>query len=316
MRGRLLDAAGVAWLLVSAGLLLFLFLGDDPDTTRFWAAVFDFGHTPMFGTLALAVLHFVRARRPDHSDRHSRWTAFGLTVAVGAVTELLQFIQPSRDPSLEDLARDAAGAASFLLMSPGGAEPPGRAEVGGGRRRRQALAAVSVALVLAAGAHLLSTAVLYVERDAAMPTLFRMDGSWWEQRLIGVHDATLLPGSNGGSAGIELRPALYPGITFSEPYPDWRAFRQLSFSVSAETDTPIALTIRIDDAWHDNRYLDRFNRSVKIPPGGTRVVIRVDDIRRAPDRREMDLAHIRRILLFAYKLQAPVRIHVGPLRLE
>src|SRR5450759_4506282 len=62
-RGPLVHAG--AWILLLVGLLLFLFLGDAPEHTRFWDVLFDAGHTPLFGLVAVSYTH-LRA----HETRH------------------------------------------------------------------------------------------------------------------------------------------------------------------------------------------------------------------------------------------------------
>jgi hypothetical protein len=84
----------------------------------------------------------------------------------------------------------------------------------------------------------------------------------------------------------------------------------------SDLDASLPLVIRINDAAHDNRYADRFNRQVVIRPGVNRVVIPLDDVRRAPNRREMDMRHIRQIIVFGYRVTAPTHVYLGPIRLD
>jgi hypothetical protein len=53
-----------------------------------------------------------------------------------------------------------------------------------------------------------------------------------------------------------------------------------------------------------------------IRPGVNRVVIPLDDVRRAPNRREMDMRHIRQIIVFGYRVTAPTHVYLGPIRLD
>jgi len=314
-----------AWILLLVGLLLFLILGDAPERTRFWDALFDAGHTPLFGLVALSLLGLLRIRtRPDHGSR-TWWTAFVVTLVVGAATECLQVFQANREASIEDFLRDIAGAGALLLLV--AAVPWGAPGAGPIRTRRGRLSAAAVAMVLlvAAGAHLAMTAALYAARDRAFPTLFALDGSWWERRLVEPSGSTLTPASmvpRGLAATgellarLDLEPGTYPGIAFDEPYPDWRGYRRLVFAVVSDLDRPLSLVVRVHDAAHDQRTADRFNRSLVIHPGINRVAIPIDEIRMAPDRREMDLRRIRGVILFAYRLVEPTHVYLGALRLE
>jgi hypothetical protein len=314
-----------AWCLLAAALLLFLFFGDAPERTLFWDALFDAGHVPLFGLLALAALRQLRARFPGVAPQRAWWAAFGTLAAAGALTELLQNFQSNRDPSFADFSRDVAGAGAFLLGAAAFPRLSGGASWAAAPRIRRAALAVALLLVLFSVGQLASTVAVLAARRAAMPTLFALDGSWWERRLVRPGRSTLTPnarppelaaGFGEPLARLDLEPALYSGVTFDEPSPDWRGYERLLFTVVSDLEAPLRLTVRVHDARHDQRYEDRFNRTLTIAPGVNRVVIPLVDIRTAPDRREMDLSRIRGIVLFVGRLSVPARIYLGPIRLE
>ena len=90
------------WLLLAA-LLAFLTVGDAPERTRFWTALFEFGHAPLFGVIALVVRGLLAARLPE-GRAHPSLRAFVAVVLLGAVTELLQLGQPWPDAAFQDVA--------------------------------------------------------------------------------------------------------------------------------------------------------------------------------------------------------------------
>ena len=315
----------VARLLLLAGLIAFLFLGDVPEHTRFWEALFDAGHAALFGAVALVLQSLLTRERGTGRGAASPAHAFGVTLILAAGSEVVQSLQPHRDVSVADFLRDAAGAGAFLLLdvawrsrrSPGTAPLTTRARVGA------ALAAVG--LLAAAAGELIYTVSLYAARDRAFPTLYSLDGSWRERPFIvtggNVLSADQAPERTaamdvGPLARLDLKPGLYSGLTFDEPYPDWSGHQRLTFTVVSDLDRPLVLVIRVHDATHDQRYADRFNRRLTIEPGVNRIAIPIDDIRRAPDRREMDLGRVRGIVIFAYKLERPLHLYLGPMRLE
>lgn len=325
-RATWLRTSALAWTLLAAALLLFLFLGDVPERTMFWDALFDLGHVPLFGLLTIAVLRLIRIRRPLMPPVAAWWTAFLVAIATGVATELIQFLQPNREPSFTDLARDAAGAAAFLLVAAalpnvGGGATPVRT-----RRGRFAAIVLAVTLVAVAGSELAGVVAVLTARHRAMPTLAAFDGSWWERRLIeagggsvltpGVRPGHVAPDFREPLARLELKAGTYPGITIREPYPDWRGYHRLVVTIVSELDSPLPLTIRVHDRWHDQRMADRFNRSLTVAPGVNHLVIPLEAIRQAPDRREMDMSAIRGIIIFGYRLESPVRVFIGPVRLE
>ncbi len=316
-------------------LLLFLFFGDAPEFSRFWSAFFDAGHTALFGVIALAVHGWLAgtAGTPARgapavpgasAPRASRFlAAFAITVILGAATEVLQTLQARGDPSIADLLRDTAGASAFLLLA--WAAPRRLGQSFRPARWRAMAAVAALVLLVAAGWTLLLTSARYVARNHAYPTLFALDGSWWEASFIDLEGNRLTPGALDPPEGtperrrfarLDLRPNLYSGVVFEEPYPDWTGRDYLTITIISELDAPLPMAIRVHDAAHDQRYRDRFNRRLTVVPGVNRVRIPIEEVRNAPDRRRMDLRRIRGVLLFAYDLRKPVHLFLGPLRLE
>jgi hypothetical protein len=115
---------------------------------------------------------------------------------------------------------------------------------------------------------------------------------------------------------LDLKPGAYPGIGIVEPHPDWSGYRVLAITIVSDLDAPLPIAIRVHDAAHDQRYEDRFNRALTVAPGVNRFTIALDDIRHAPDRREMNMRRIRGVLLFAYQRTQPTHLYLGPIRLE
>ena len=95
------------------GLLLVLFLGK-PAVRHAYQSVdeaLDLGHIPLFGVMALAVLHSIRPR--GHRTRH--YLIAGCSTAVaGFVTELIQALLPGRLMELRDVIHNCLGIALFL----------------------------------------------------------------------------------------------------------------------------------------------------------------------------------------------------------
>jgi hypothetical protein len=318
-------AGTVAWAAVLCGLLAFMMFGEVPDRTRFWAAVYHAGHVPLFGLVAVSVLGVLWGWGAPLTARWPWWSAFAASVALGATTETLQIYQPGRDPSVWHFLRNVAGAASFLLVpAMVGWKPRGPVLIRSSRRR--ALAACGVAAMLAASLfNLAQTVARYGERDLSYPTLFAFDGSWWEWPFIELNASAITP--NARPAGItvpsdeplarlDLGAATFPGITLDEPFPDWSGARNLVVTVVSDLDAPLPMVIRVHDATHDYRTRDRFNRSLLVRPGFNRFVIPLDEVRRAPEKREMDMRHIRQVILFAVRPAAATHVYLGPLRLD
>ncbi len=311
-----------ARVLFLASLFAYLFVGQEPDKTRFWDTFFDTGHAPLFGLAALVIRSLLASEAHLAGVWRTSAVAFGVAVAAGAATEVVQLFLPSRDASLIDLARDAAGAGAFLLIwslylawrRPGTAPTTASGRAG--------IAVVAALALLAAGGPLLFTTAAYAGRNRAFPLVFPADGAWWQEPFVSTRGATLspapaLPGhGNGPWVRLDLKPGRYSGLELVEPCPDWRNRTRLVFTIVSDLNAPLNLELRIHDRGHNRRFADRFNRTLTIVPGLNRVTVDLDDVRRAPGRRQMDLARIRGVMLFVTRLARPAHVYVGPMRLE
>lgn len=301
-------------------LLLFLVLGEAPENTRFWTTLFDWGHAPLAGAVALLACGALRRtpeavpeRLAELLRRHAPLVAFVVTVGLGAAVEALQALQIHRNASWKDLARDAAGAAGFLLISEAMAGPR-LAQWQRSRRGRWAACAAGAVLLAATGVEFVRTVAVYAERNRAMPTLFALDGAWWERELVEESRSRLTPSRS--LARLDLQPASYSGVTFEEPYPDWSGYRHLVLTIASDLEQPLPMTVRVHDSFHSHRYEDRFNRRLTVEPGENVFRIPLDEIRRGPRNREIDLRRIRAILIFTHALTRATHVYLGPLRLE
>jgi len=97
-------------------LLVLLVIGNAPERTLFWRTLFNAGHAPLFGVLALIIRSMAAHHGSAPVRARASLIAFAASAFLGVAGEALQTLQPDRDVSLDDLLRDAAGAAAFLLL--------------------------------------------------------------------------------------------------------------------------------------------------------------------------------------------------------
>jgi len=319
-----------------AALLLFLFFYHLPDTA--WgAALQDWGHVPLFGAISVVLLGLLRAACFPSTRRRGRahLAAFAATVALGALTELVQRYHPERTASFGDLARDALGASSVLALAASfdrGLRGEGWWRSGA---RRWAVRAVVLAALAAVSAPLVGLARAYAERDRAFPQLLSFE-SEWEQRFLTLQTAELVsvappPGYPKAPAGervgrLTLSPEAdqaaeltgYSGFFIDEPYPDWRGFQALCFSVFSESPEPIALWLHVEDEAHqnDNTPGDSFNYDFVVKRGLNEIRIPLASIESAPHTRHIDMARIRIVHLFVFRPATRLRVYLDDWRLE
>jgi NADH:ubiquinone oxidoreductase subunit 3 (subunit A) len=319
-----MNVTRVAWILVSLGAIALLLAMQEllrpPEVNQFWNAFFDAGHVPLSGVLSLALLRLSLTLLPQlRSHRFLHYVlAFAVAMSIGVVVEAVQFVGP-RDAELADIVRNACGSAAMLLAAC--ALDP----VLGLRRRTRALAlALAFVVFFAPCAPVVSIALAYRARDAAFPRLSDFE-SGWEPRFVHAHHAQLErtspppgwtrpPGTRVGH--VTFLRARYPGLALVEPVPDWSAYDRLAFEAYSRLETRVQLVVRIHDVRHDNRYGDRFNRTITIDPGANRIVIPLADVRAAPEGREMDLTRIRQLAVFAVRPPEPFSLYFDSFRLE
>jgi hypothetical protein len=76
------------------------------------------------------------------------------------------------------------------------------------------------------------------------------------------------------------------------------------------------LTLRIDDVAHNQEHKDRFNRTFSIEPGLNDLAVTLDDVRRAPAEREMDLRRMAQLILFTNRPREPFELLISDIWLE
>ncbi|MBL8141657.1 MAG: VanZ family protein [Acidobacteria bacterium] len=291
-------------------MLAWLAWGQVPEQTRMWRAAFNAGHLPLFGILALVAEAQLRRSRPrDTCVQHALW-ALAATTVLGVAAEALQTLVPNRSASLIDVARNIAGSLAFLVAAAAWrARREWRPAV-----RASALAFAAI-LLIAGAADLVRAVAVHVALQQSLPFVARLDGAWWERDVVDPGANVLEPSGATGMARLILNPAEYSGVALDEPWPDWRAYAALELQVRVPSAAPMQVSLRINDAEHDNSYRDRFNTVIDLQPGVNSVRVSLEDVRHAPAGRPMDLAHIRTVILFVHDLDHQRALEIGPIRL-
>jgi hypothetical protein len=317
-----LPAQRILWLCAVVCLIVVQIAVPVPRHSRFWSAVFDTGHVPLYGLVALAILRWRRSLcgRPGGPRLRFYLQALALTIAAGVAAELIQAPGPG-DTSAGDVARDALGATAFLLVALAFDREPihGRTRV-----PRETALLLAVLLLALALVPLAATSIAYLGRNAAFPRICGFDAAW-ERKFVSAHEADLerTPAPEGWGrkpsdrvGRVVFRPGMYPGLRIGEPHPDWRGFERLVFDVYSELPEPVALDLRIDDHRHNEDYWDRFNRTLILQPGASCISIPLRNVQTAPRGREMDMSHVRGLALFANHPGEAFVIYFDEFRLE
>jgi len=306
---------GRRWLALAAmtaAVAIAVFTPDRASHFRSADRFHDFLHVPGLGLVAVLLLAaFPAFAKVDGVRRAWRLlAAFGATVAVGVLVELLQAFV-GRRLSGGDILRDAAGAAAAVLVA--GSRGPGVRS-----RARWLLRTVAVLLV---GAFTLPTiGALLDERRARrqFPVLAEFGRVEELDRFEWV-DATPSspePSTRGSGVKVTLWPAPYPGFALEYFPRDWRGYRDLVFAATNPSAEPLPITIRVDDLHHNHRYTDRFNARYVLSPGRNEIRVPLAALELAPSGRRMDLSRIHEVIVFSANLRVPRELMVEGLRLE
>lgn len=305
LRAALLTAA-------LAAMLAFFYVYEVPRVTRLTNEVQNAGHVPFFGVLSLIALalsrlvlpRLLREGRPAHPLWHYG-IAFLVSMAVGVVLEISQ-IGTARNADPADLARNLAGTLVFLGLRLS-ADPeimellPGRNYLTVTRLR-----AICAVLFLFCLAPIGLETWVRIARNEAYPAVadFNKRWSWY---LLETHGASVRRSNPPpdwreaqGRKVLKLRTRTsshYPRIKLDEPYPDWSGHNSLSLCIYSVESEPFPIDIKIHDYERREEYSDRFTREFTIQPGLNKLRLPLEEVRKGPEGREMNMRDIESITL-------------------
>lgn len=279
-----------AFIVLAAVLLtLPLCLRSPRDGIHFTELLNDFAHAPLFAAIAWLAGSIVLPGAPTPGARMRRTWLLGLLLLfAGGLIELIQ-ARIGRDASWADMGNNLAGVLFGLALHHSRRDP-------GTRRSRPALA-IMVLCAAWALAPLFIGALAYAERARRMPDLVSARGLLPLYFVEGREAEVGFDAS--GALEARLAPRGTPGMHLWETEPDWSRHEFLELELSNPGDTPLWLGFRIHDRLHDNRNEDRFNRSLRLAPGETRLWRwPIEEVAATPGGRRMDLSRMRGVVLF------------------
>jgi VanZ family protein len=292
-------------LLLVAGLLLFVPMPIMPTYAS--RTIENAGHTPLFFLLTMGLLFVLRDDRRFGGVR--LYAVAGLIGAsAGFLSEVIQ--RPlARDASWEDVGADAIGVllalATYAMFEK---HSPLR------RWHRFAAFVVAISCVAIFLTPLVRMARAYVHRNGQFPVLAdfhsRIELYW--TLSVGVNREIV-----DDSLEVQFGAEEFPGVAFHEPVPDWRGYKILAIDVENPDAEPLKLVVRVHDRRHNRMFNDRFNRNFTLAAAERRILrIPLEDIRKGPRDRLMDMAHISDITLFKGTSGGSLRLRIHSLRLE
>jgi hypothetical protein len=312
--------------LLVAAAAVFIILGtvELPSYNQLWREIANSGHLFLFGAFALIVLEIswstLRRRVPERIFHYL--FAFVTAGISGLIVELIQLFG-ARDADPWDLTLDVIGAVAFLAIRlTVDRDLSARiTELVNSSRYRIRIAAVLLVLVFLTPVYLAAGTLIY--RTEIFPFLCRFD-TYWDTRMLLVDDAQVnlvprpegWPGPDHSPVGkLTFLPAWYSDFLLKEPYPDWSGYQSLSMQFYNAQRAQLRVSIRIHDWWHNDEYGDRFNRTLLLRPGYNWILIPLEDVRSAPENRDMDMTRIAAVQLFTSRLLDTAVVYVDDFRL-
>ena len=302
----------------TAALLVFLETTQPSDDTTFWRAVFDCGHIPLFGVIALLLLFAARTALGARLSPSMQFVVAGAAaLVIGALSEIVQ-IGTARDADIFDFFRDLVGIVGALTLY-------GSITIKWPLRQvRFALAAFALLAALSCMSQL-ELGVAYWQRDSDFPKLTNFERGW--SRSFVFADSCSMEWSNPPGAWtsaqqkrvlrVEYMPLQYTGLIIQDIIPDWRGKAALGFSAYSESAHEQRLNLRIDDKLYSKHADDRFNRVITVYPGANVFTIPIGEIERRLATRMLDLSKIKRIVLFsASEPRERFTVYFGDFELE
>ncbi len=297
-------------LLVFAGALLFMRLPIPP--TYAGRTIENAGHVPLFFLVTLAVIYVLRGYERFSSGPYAsaRLYLFAGVAGIGAgfLSEVIQ--RPlRRDASWEDVIADAIGVVCALGVY-------ALFDRRSGLRRWHRALALGVVIACAAIylAPIVAMSRAYLHRNGQFPVLadFHSRAELYWTMNLGTRREIV-----DDALEVDFQSESFPGLSFHEPMPDWRPYQFLLIDVENPATEPLDLGVRVHDRLHTHQFNDRFNRHFILAPGERKLLrISLEDIRRGPRSRLMDMQQISDVTLFRGDSNGSRQVRVHGMRLE
>jgi len=287
----------------------------------FWEKVFNAGHAPLFGVMALVVLGLSLTLRPSLPGlriRHYLF-AFGVSLLAGVVTEVFQWVGHVRFGEVGDVLVNLVGSSVFLVAA--ATLDPEMVRLYRLPRHRLAVLATSGVVMGIVFAPVPVAVVAERVRDAAFPRLSGFE-TYWDLHFLRTtpySEIRLVPAPDGRDARLTeatFHPARAAIVVLRDPYRDWTGYDRLVLDLHSALTRPVVLGMKIDDLDDGHMVRAVFSREFVVHPGDNRITVPLSEIRSAPRDREMDLTHITGLAFYTLDAAQSFSLYLDELRLE
>ena len=295
-------------LFISLLSCLFFIGGPDDHSGRSLKAVWNLGHLLYYAILPLLIFSFFRESACKQATR--ALIIVVITLLLGVLVEVFQN-GLNRTQDLGDLYRNMLGASVAILFF-----LPNREFIS-----RVALIVLKGIVVILVLIQLIPVGIALVDEQQARfdyPVLADFQTPFQSSRWTGktaFRVVNTIGRPDNYALDVTLTTAKYSGANLKYFSENWEPYTWFEFSVYNPSMESLTLTCRIHDKKHNNKYNDRFNRSYLFAHGWNSVQISLEEIREAPEGRQMDLTRIRSVGIFAIRLPRSRHILIDDLKL-
>jgi hypothetical protein len=297
---------------LAIGSVLLFLGGPDYYSSRSFTHFWDIGHIVYFALLAGLLS---RWRLVDNMSLAGQWIfIIAITLLLGVSIELMQH-GTARTPDIGDVLRDLTGSLIVLVFgSPG----PGLRPLGLRLYLRLAVLLLLLVQLWPVTKSIIDEAIARHQFPilSDFETPFEID-RWTGSARLSIETVPAIAHSR--LLKLSLTTDHYSGAVLRHFDGDWRSAGRLEFSLYNPDEKPLQITCRIHDLQHNDgheEYDDRFNRRYTLKHGWNHIDIDLDEVKRSPARRNMDMSRIREIGLFVTSLPAPRIIYLDNIRLS
>ncbi|MGB5324388.1 MAG: hypothetical protein WBN40_03045 [Pseudomonadales bacterium] len=276
----------------------FLLLGITPvlPSQRSWLELWNVGHLLLFFFIALSSCA-LSATLLKNFRLVPLFAIVGIAaLLVGGALEYLQGFF-GREPSLQDVALNVIGAlvgcCTFVLIMRNYFSDRITAVP-----LRMLVAVLGILTCAAALALMPLWKAIADERLAARQ--FPILAAYNSRLELGRHSANIATQFQKGKLLAHFRSRGYSHVNWKHLRRDWSGYRELAIELDNLSAHALVITCRVHDRKHEDNYqfTDRFNRSFTLHAGRQTLLIDLDTVRTAPQKRAMDMADIAGLICF------------------
>jgi hypothetical protein len=147
----------------------------------------------------------------------------------------------------------------------------------------------------------------------------------WEQQLVLVNEnvevdfrahPNVRSRARDDLAGfVTFRPGDYSVLTLYDPYPDWTGYDALTFTVYSELAETVTVTLWVADDEDAVGETGSFKRKLEVAPGENRFDLSLSTLKTEARGRELDLARVQKIVVYASRVRQPFSLFLDDFRL-